>query len=295
MSNLTEDLRRYRELEFAIKLFREKLVSSRRKRSELELNELLDISIPDNLREEALQEASMNEDLDEALKMERKENDRRELEISDLEERIANIAVESPTVVIDDRELHQLFHEIRQSWIKYNILSCNGSTVTEDLFEKLDQDYHPKYFVARLVQARPLITLIEIPQDVIDLLVEARTAFCLRLPTACISVCRSTIERAVVDIAVRIGRLKESDVQEGLRMCEKISSLIARDLTPQSQLRRELDEFLANTSRVIHSNTKADEPLALKLYLKALELTQMLYGRYAKQLKIKPIPLTTDN
>lgn len=214
-----------------------------------------------------------------------RQDEKSQFEFWDIEERIAEASVESPSLVVEDGELHQLFDKIRQSYIKYNILTFNGSTVTEDLFNKLDEDYNPYYFIERLVQAHPLITLIEIPQDVIDLLVEARTAYCLRLPTACISVCRSTIERAVVDIAVRIGRLEESDVQKELRMCEKISSLIARDLAPQSYTRQELNGFMADTSRVIHSNTKADEPLALTLYLKALELIKMLYGRYAKQLK----------
>jgi hypothetical protein len=270
MSNLTEDLRRYKELLTICDRFREKW---RAWEDSILLADMLDETLPE---EYSLQEA--------AHEQEARQNDMATYEFCAIEERIGNAAVESPSVVIEDRELYQLFDRIRQSWTKNNILSYNGSTVTDDLFEKLSQNYHPKYFVERLVRARPLITFIKIPQDVIDLLVEARTAYCLRLPTACISVCRSTIERAVVDIAVRIGRLKESDVQEGLRMCEKISSLIARDLTPQSPLRCGLDRFIADTSRVIHSNIKADEPEALRIYLNALELTRMLYGNYAKQL-----------
>ena len=146
-------------------------------------------------------------------------------------------------------------------------------------------EYHPQDFVKRLLVVPPLVTLIDIPRDVIDLLAEARKADCLRLPTACISVCRSTVERAVVDIAVRIGRLDPDEAPEELRMCAKISSLIAADLTHQSPLRRKIDQFLGDSSRVIHTAERADEPGAQKLYAETLVLIQMLYGTYASQLK----------
>ncbi len=210
------------------------------------------------------------------------DNDPRIAEFREIEKRIESLSVESHSIVIEDAALYQLFGKIRKSALE-GTLDDDGGVIEDALFDKLKWEYHPEKFAKRMLQVRPLVSLTPVPADVIDLLTEARKAYCLRLPTACISVCRSTVERAVLDIAVRIGRINSSDAPEELRMCAKISALIDADLTRLSPLRREIDEFLADTSRVIHSSIKGDEPEALRLYLQALKLIGELYGRYSKQ------------
>ena len=252
MSNITEDLRRYRELGPVFDQFLMR-----------ELCEMIGDRVDPDWPES---------------------DDPRIAELYQLEERLENLSIESDSLVIEDRELYQLLGRLRKTSVD-SALNEWGGIVSDDLYEKLLWEYHPRYFVQRMLKAPPLTTLIELPDEVIDLLAEARKAFCLRLHTACISVCRSTVERAVVDIAVRIGRLKPEDAPELLRMCDKISSLIAADLTPQSPLRRGIDQFIAESSHVIHTSLKADEPLALELYIQTLELIKMLYGNYASQLR----------
>lgn len=251
MHNITDDLRRYRDLRPVYDLYTQRVFQEI-------FAESVDETLPRN-------------------------DDPRIVELYEIEDRISNLAVESPSLVIEDSSLFQLFGRLQKTSAD-NTLDKHGSIIPDDLYDKLYWEYHPEYFVKRMLQARPLTTLIEVPQDVIDLLTEARKAYCLRLSTACISVCRSTVERAVLDIAVRIGRIKKSDAPEELRMCAKISALIDADLSSQSPLRREIDCFMADTSRIVHSSVKAAEPEALRLYLQALDLIQQLYGRYRIQL-----------
>lgn len=251
MPNITEDLRRYRELEPVFGQF------LRREYCEL----IGDPVAPDWPGSD----------------------DPRIAEYYRIGESIESRSIESDSLVIEDRELHQLLGRLRKSSAD-SAMNEWGGIVSDELHEKLTWEYHPKHFVRRMLEVPPLTTLIELPQDVIDLLAEARKAYCLRLPTACIAVCRSTVERVVVDIAVRIGRLSPEDAPEELRMCAKISSLIAADLTRQNTLRRDIDRFIADTSRVIHTSDKADEERARELYLKTLELIKMLYSNYGSQL-----------
>lgn len=252
IQNITADLRRYKELDHVFEQFIKR-----------EMLELFDEPVDDDLPTR---------------------HDPRIKEFHETRERLENLVIESPSLVIEERELHQVFGELRKASVN-STLNSYGDVVSDELFDKLKWEYHPNHFVQRMLQARPLLTLIEVPQDVIRLLQEARKSYCLQLPTACISVCRSTVERAVLDIAVHIGRIKQSEAREELRMCAKISALIYADLTPQSTQRQDIDRFMADTSRVIHTSVKADEPEALRLYLKTLDLIQQLYGRYSKQLK----------
>ncbi|MCB1133178.1 MAG: hypothetical protein KDN05_18800 [Verrucomicrobiae bacterium] len=211
-------------------------------------------------------------------------DDPRILEHHEIGERLREAAITYPSVIIKDRELHQLFGQIRNSTIN-NAADDSGFITSDDLYEFLLSEYSPHEYARRLVQTKPIVTLTELPHEVIELVSEARRAYCLRLPTACISVCRSAIECAVVNIAVRIGRIKPTDTPHQLTMCAKISSLIGADLTSKSPFRRELDEFMAESSSVIHNSLKPDEDHAFRIFTKTLELAQRLYGYYSAQLK----------
>ncbi|QTN31225.1 hypothetical protein HZ994_02395 [Akkermansiaceae bacterium] len=212
------------------------------------------------------------------------ENDPRVSRFREARERLCKLALQADAVVITDHTLHQLFEKIRNEAIKYEF-GENGEIESIDLFEDLADKYHPEHYAKCFAITKPLITLNNVPGEVVALVKETREAYCLRLPTACISLSRSLVERVIVDIAIRSGRLSEENRLSEMGMCDRISLLLDKSVSSTSPLRREINAFMRAASNVIHSNTVADMPSALELFREALRLTQALYGQYKNQFK----------
>lgn len=198
--------------------------------------------------------------------------------------RIEAIALHSAAVTITDSTLHQLFHTIRLKVLN-DSFDENGYLESNDLFDRIVDRYNPNDFIRNLSLTKPVASLILVPSRVVKLISETRQAFCLQLPTACISMSRSTVERVVIDIALRSGRIHQEEALGDMGMCDRISLLIDRSASKNSPLRKEINEFMKATSDVIHSNVEADMEMARKLYLECIRLTQALYGQYKNQLK----------
>jgi hypothetical protein len=205
-----------------------------------------------------------------------------------LKNKLEQLAIHSASVTITDPTLHRVFHAMRLKIFDEGI-DENGCLESNELYDDLLDQYNPRKFVAALKRSKPLIALNSIPPDVDRLIAETREAYCLGLPTACISLCRSTVERVIVDIAIRCGRVDPGVEISEMGMCERISLLIDRSVSRNSPLRQRINAFMAATSNVIHSNTDADMDSALKLYQDSISLIQELYGAYQKQFK-KPQP-----
>jgi hypothetical protein len=213
-----------------------------------------------------------------------KRGDPRLREYCRIEKNLREIALDSDSVVIKDPTLHRIFHEIRKDVLE-DTIGENGTIFTDDFFYHLADKYHPNGIAQRLSITRPLVTLNEVPAEIEALITETREAFCLDLPTACISLCRSVVERAIVDIAVRSGRLEHEYQAGNMGMCDRISLLLDRSVSRTSPLRKEINDFMRATSDVIHTNATADMASARRLFEKAQELIQKLYGYYKSQLK----------
>lgn len=200
-----------------------------------------------------------------------------------LERSLKHAALNSNAANISDHTLHRLFHELRKVALDENI--DQDGHVNEDFFWKVVDDQNPHQIAANIAATKPLVSLNIIPPDVESLVSETRKAYCVGLPTACISLCRSSVERVIVDIAIRTERITDEDRLGRMGMCDRISLLIDRSVSNTSPLRQDINAFMASTSDVIHSNTEASMPLALQIYHKAMQLIQSLYGHYHKQFK----------
>lgn len=211
-------------------------------------------------------------------------DDPRVAQFLELKSKLNAIALQSDAVTITDPTLHRVFHSIRINVFDENV-DQNGEVFSDDFFYEIAGKYHPSDIARKMAATRPLISLNLIPAEVESLISETREAYCLGLPTACISLCRSTVERVIVDIAVRCGRIKDADELGQMGMCDRISLLIDRSVSHSSPLRIQINAFMAATSDVIHSNAEADMTSALKLYHDSLGVIQSLYGQYRSQFK----------
>lgn len=201
-----------------------------------------------------------------------------------LKDKLGGIALQSDVVTITDPTLHRVFHAIRMNVFDENV-DQDGTVFLDDFFYEIANKYHPRDIAPRMAATKPLISLNLIPSSVEGLIAETREAYCLGLPTACISLCRSTVERVIVDIAIRCGRINDEDRLGQMGMCDRISLLIDRTVSRSSPLRQQINAFMEATSNVIHSNVEADMPSALKLYHDSLAVIQALYGQYKNQFK----------
>lgn len=201
-----------------------------------------------------------------------------------LEAKLEQIAIHSTAVTISDPTMHRVFHAMRLKTFDES-LDDQGCIVSDETFDDLFNRYNPHDIVAAFQKTKPLVTLNFIPLEVDRLITETREAYSLGLPTACIALCRSTVERVIVDIAVRCGRIQDEDRLGDMGMCDRISLLIDRSVSRSSPLRQQINAFMEATSNVIHSNSDADMDSALKLYHDSISLIQALYGQYKNQFK----------
>lgn len=202
-----------------------------------------------------------------------------------LSHKLKQIALNHDSVSITDGKLHRVFNDIKVNAFDEEI-GEDGSLVSDDYFYELVDRHRPEHIARNLADTKPLTSPTHlVPPEVESLISETREAYSLELPTACISLCRSTVERVIVDIAVRCGRVEDDDRLGRMGMCDRISLLIDRTVSQSSPLRQQINEFMAATSNVIHSNTQADMASALKLYHDAINLIQALYGSYKAQFK----------
>lgn len=252
MIDITEDLRRYKELK----------------------------SVWRNFMWRSLMEGVVDKDWSDYPA----EDDPRLDEFVRLKSKLGDVALQSYAVAITDSALHQVFHAIRVNAFD-EAMDKDGTIYPDDFFYDLAHKYHPNDIARKMAATRPLLSLNLIPAEVENLISETREAYCLGLPTACISLCRSTVERVIVDIALRCGRVEDDDRLGRMGMCDRISLLIDRSVSKSSPLRQQINDFMEATSNVIHSNTEADMTSALKLYHDSINLIQALYGYYKNQIK----------
>ena len=220
---------------------------------------------------------------DEAIENYPTQNDLRLQQFHEVATKLSEYALHSDAVVITDTTLHRVFFDIRLGALDES-MDDDGFIFSDDLYDHLAFRYSPHDIAKNLATTKPLVTLNELPVEVNALIGETREAFCLGLPTACVSLCRSLVERAIVDIAFRTGRIDKERLGD-MGMCDRISLLLDKSVSRSSPLRQEINAFMAVTSDVIHSNATADMTSAREVFADAQLLTQKLYGHYKAQLK----------
>lgn len=199
-----------------------------------------------------------------------------------LDQELRQVAKSDDTIVISDPTLRRVFEEIRSRVEGEHF--CEDGMLSDDAYDHAMDQFDAAWFINGLAITRPLTLLYPPADEIADLIGEARRAICFGLPTAAIALCRATVEAAVFDIAVRIGRISKEEAVENLRMCDKISALLDSSVTKQSPLRRKIDEFIGETSDVIHVAKQGSYQLAMRLFETALQIIQELYGYYRAQM-----------
>jgi|GEM_PF-5885899 len=191
-----------------------------------------------------------------------------------LQREIKKAALYADSVVIADRELQQLFNQIRSE-----VVSNDGDIKSEEYFWHIANKYHPDNYAIELKKIRPLVVLDDIPLEVSSLFREAREAYCLSLPAATISLCRSLIECCIVDILRRCGRITSDDDMERSGLSERIELLVGKRKTQGYDLQARIYGIISRTSEVIHANRPAEAANAFEILRDAAILAQELYGR----------------
>lgn len=205
-----------------------------------------------------------------------------------LDKELRQLAEYQDTVVISDTALQQIFSEIWKRTADSFYEDEKNDVVTEWASYTAMMSTTPQIYIKGLVKTRPLILLYPPSPEINKLVTEARQCICFDVPTAAIAVCRAIVEAAVVDIAIRAGRIRPDQAVEEMRMCEKISALLGTSISRKSPIRRNVNVFIDEASQVIHVTREADQDLAIRLFGDALKVVQELYGYYRPQIGNSP-------
>ena len=203
-------------------------------------------------------------------------SENRAVEQARLKQELEEFFRANKSVVISDPTVHRVAHEIRKGAEEIDMMDDN-------LWDEVQSRVDLHTYGERLSATRPLMLLYDIPEQIKAMVRESVEAYCHSLYTAAISSCRTLVEVAVVDIAVKIGRISDKEQVREMRMCERISSLIDRSVSKSSPLRQDINAFLESASIYVHGDAQSDEDSA-KLHIeKAFSLVQQLYGYYQSQ------------
>ncbi len=187
--------------------------------------------------------------------------------------------LDSELYVISDPTANRIAHALRK---EYAAEQSDASWQGDWLPNILGQCF-PEEYAARFASLKPPILLYEPAPHLRVLVRESIRAFCLELPTATVAVARSLVEASVVDIAIKIGRVKDEATITEMRMCERISSLIDRRVSNSSPLRQSINRFMASASNIVHGDVAADMKEAHRLLEDAFNLMSQLYVSYRAQ------------
>lgn len=181
--------------------------------------------------------------------------------------------------LISDTTAHQIAHKLKKEVTEEQI----DEGWEGDWLPNILGQCFPEEYAARFASIKPMVLLYEPGPHLRFLVNEAVRAYCLELPTATVAVARSLVEAAVVDIAVKIGRVKDEATIAEMRMCERISSLIDRSVSKSSPLRQSINAFMASASDIVHGDVAAEIAEARRLLEDAFALVGRLYIEYRTQ------------
>ena len=203
-------------------------------------------------------------------------------EIESLKKRLSWLLRPGNATVISDPALHRIAYELLKETNEENV--DDDGAVDDWYYGVMDALYiDPNQAARNLASIKPLFLLYRPSANLGSLVQEAVTAFCLDMHTATVAIARTLVETAVVDIAVKIGRVSDPAKIKTMRMCERISSLIDRSVTKGSPLRQQIDSFMESASEIVHGNQSAGADAAHKHLEQAFSLIKELYGYYQSQ------------
>jgi hypothetical protein len=200
------------------------------------------------------------------------------IDFINLRKSLHRVSLENDVVTIKDSKLHAIFNKIKNEAFDENLNEEGISDAwTNDILDK----YMPIRIAGNLKRSGVKLTTLSIPAEALDLVKEARNAYAVELPTACISLCRTLVEWTIVNIAFRLGRVTDISWFEQMGLSDRIALLFPRNQRDSN--RAQLNIFMEKTSRVIHADKKADMETARKIYLEAIPLVEGLYVRFKSQ------------
>lgn len=172
-----------------------------------------------------------------------------------------------------------------------------GDSVTYDLqWSYIDQDdlrnrswddFLGNYGLDGVIQgrldARCLITSVDTPKELNDIIEEMRLCFAFGQITAVYALCRTLLESAITDICLRLGHISKTDMNSDFFFKDYPPSRRIQAITrPRSDERDEAFRLYRITSKIIHG---ADTPKASgNVASRTISLVEYLYGRHATSL-----------
>lgn len=194
-----------------------------------------------------------------------------------LRKELGLIAMEAAVVKITDPSLVGVFHRLRaEAFEGDETQRC----LADEFFDKVLDRHHPSEIVERLKEAKAWGTQLAVPAEVEALIHEARNAYGLGLPIACLAVCRHIIERVLMNLIIRRGWVDDLQELESLSVEERIARLPDGRRAPGEFMRESVTKQLEDIDRGIRSRPKAEMEAVLAVYLGTLSLIGSLYSQY---------------
>jgi hypothetical protein len=206
------------------------------------------------------------------------EDDSRVQLFMSLRKELGHIAMEAAMVRITDPALVGIFHKLRAEAFTDDE---SKRSLADEFFDKVLDRHHPSEIVERLKEAKVWGTQVSVPADVEALINEARNAYGLGLPIACLAVCRQLIERVLRNLIIRFEWVDDINRLEGMSAEERISLLPDGRKAPSRFIKDSITSQLEDIDRVMRSPNKPDTEAALRLYQATLSLIGSLYSQYS--------------
>jgi hypothetical protein len=195
-----------------------------------------------------------------------------------LRKELGHIAMESAMVRITDPALVGVFHKLRAEAFADDETK---RSLADEFFEKVLDRHHPSEIVERLKEAKAWGTQVSVPHEVELLITEARNAYGLGLPIACVAVCWQLIERVLMNLIIRCGWIDDRDRLDEMSVEEKIMLLPDGRKAPSSFMRQAITSQLEAIDSGLSFPKKADLESALGIYQGTLSLIGSLYSQYS--------------
>jgi hypothetical protein len=198
-------------------------------------------------------------------------------ECVDLSNDIVKDLIRTPHVVTDDPSVRNLINQLVGD--RAQEVESMGEMVDEDEIDAYRDDFWPADYTARMLKLPVTFTKHAIPAALAELIEEARRCYAAHHYTASVALCRTILEKAVTDLAIKGGDIlppTEADYFLDYPPRARFDMVLGI----RTEARRKSARFYCYASRVIHGAEEPDEGIAKRALEFSLRLvTQILDER----------------
>ena len=178
--------------------------------------------------------------------------------------------------LIYEEPIHVLGEDADIGWFEQLRKERAIGDLSDCFFELFDERYKPRDYVRRKESLAVRVTFSTVSSSVVDLLKEAREAFCLGLAASCISLCRSSLESAVIDVLHRSEPTRGRQGSDTRTFRMKLEAALPGHI----RLVQKTMKIYQAASDVIHSHVKASDKSAQSMLEVTQDCIKDIYNRY---------------